>query len=236
MPFLKFIKKYSEILCLGGFLLYWLWDAKLSASFSSFDAKDWMSMANTLATLVLSLVALYGINSWRNEYKNKRRLEIAIDFAEKGYQAMLSIRRVTSPFISYPRPPKKDAENPRLEAAQLTSETRLALLDQEVESLNTYASKRFLYKFWLGDTAEDICAQFVNIGISIQDACHQHVELARLLPIDEDEFEMSPRYKELEKQFDNNFREFTRTSTSPLSLRLDKIQKRIDTILKENSF
>lgn len=235
MLLLNFIKRYSEVLCLGGFLFYWFWEAKLSAAFSDFGAKDWMSVANTLATLILSIVAIYGINSWRNEYKNKRRLEIAIDFAEKGYQAMLSIRRVTSPFITYPRPPKKDAENPRLEIATLTSETRLALLDKEIESLNNYASKRFLYKFWLGDSAEDTCGQFVNLGLSIQDACHQHVELARLLPTDEDDLEINPRYKDIERQFNESLKEIARTRTSPLSDRLEQLKRHIDTIVKENS-
>jgi len=74
------MKKYAEILAIGGFLVYWLWGAMLSASFSGFDAKDWMSVANTLATLILSLVALYGISSWRNKYKEKQRFELALLF------------------------------------------------------------------------------------------------------------------------------------------------------------
>ncbi|OBQ46070.1 hypothetical protein [Halodesulfovibrio spirochaetisodalis] len=236
MPLLNFIKRHSEILCLGGFLFYWFWDAKLSSSFSGFTVKDWMSMANTLATLTLTIVALYGINSWRNEYKNKRRLEVAMDFGEKGYLAMLSIRRVTSPYITYVNPPQEDAENPRLEHAIRTSETRLTLLDQEAESLNAYDSKRYLYKLWLGDFAEETCSKFVRLGQRIQDACDQHVELAGLLPTEKEDFEINPHYKDLERQFNETRLEFSRATPSDLPDYLEQLKKDIDTIVKEHSF
>ncbi len=80
---LRFIKKYFAItigITLSGFLAYWFWDAKLPTVFSDFDAKDWMNLANTSATLTLVGIGAWGISSWKSEYKKKEQYKTAINF------------------------------------------------------------------------------------------------------------------------------------------------------------
>lgn len=50
------------------------------------------------AALVASLVALYGINTWRREYVGKKKMDIGHDMLEAFYQAKDAIRYIRSPF------------------------------------------------------------------------------------------------------------------------------------------
>lgn len=98
MPLLNFIKRYSEVLCLGGFLLYWFWDAKLSGMTKGFQLNEWMSLANTSATLILAGIGAWGINSWKNEYKKKEQYKTAINFGEHAKNSVDGLRHIASEY------------------------------------------------------------------------------------------------------------------------------------------
>lgn len=231
---LRFIKKYAEILSLGGFLAYWLWEAKLSAfwtsDFASKQLSNWLSITNTLATLILSLVALYGINSWRNEYKNKRRFEIAIDFAEQASNTIASVEHITDPRISYTQVP----DHPVLTAQNL-KESRITRLKEELDSINKFGSRRYRYKMLLGNCTEDICSELIRLANGVQLACDEYVELtSRLLASNEEESPAAVAHIKEQLQDANN--RMCCTRNSPIYLSLKRLNRDVERILKENTF
>jgi hypothetical protein len=51
----------------------------------------------SVAATIASIVAIYGINSWRREFKGKRDIELAEEVLELFYRAQNAIRAIRSP-------------------------------------------------------------------------------------------------------------------------------------------
>jgi len=56
------------------------------------------TIAASFAAITASIVAIYGINSWRREFKGKRQMELAEDVLALFYRARDAIRAIRSPF------------------------------------------------------------------------------------------------------------------------------------------
>lgn len=59
---------------------------------------SWLDVVQAGAVIVASLVALYGINSWRREYVGKRRMELAEEVLAMFYEAKDALHDVRAPF------------------------------------------------------------------------------------------------------------------------------------------
>ncbi len=242
---LRFIKKYAEILSLGGFLAYWFWDAKLSAAFSDFGAKDWMSMANTLATLILSLVALYGIISWKKEYKDKRCSEAAFEFAEEVSTALAALKNITHQYQS--PGPFTDAN---LSHAERRRHDLLIRLDHEIELFNNLFANRFRYKLLLGNDASNICKKIRTLVADIQLACDEYVDYSRMLAELPPDYEVDGLFfnnlsvleenKKKRVQFSKAKKEYSNWMSlgrnSIVEPKINELQEKTDAILKANTF
>ncbi|SIN73055.1 hypothetical protein [Halodesulfovibrio marinisediminis] len=175
---LRFVKKYAEFLSVGGFCAYWIWDAKLSAywnvTFSTYDAKDWMSMANTLASLTVSIVALYGINSWKKEYKNKKKAEVAIEFAEHALNAIDSFKHITS-ILTLPQDTSEDSEN--------SIDPFSAGIIHKINSCHSTFNKLFAIRnrsqITLGQEADNIIKDIKLLLFDIEQQCRKHYAIAK---------------------------------------------------------
>lgn len=175
---LRFVKKYAEFLSVGGFCAYWIWDAKLSAywnvTFSTYDAKDWMSMANTLASLTVSIVALYGINSWKKEYKNKKKAEVAIEFAEQALNAIDSFKHITS-ILTLPQDMPENVEN----SIDSFSEIVIHKMNSCFPTFNKLLALRNRSKITLGQEVDDVFRDIKFLLFDIEQQCHKHYAIAK---------------------------------------------------------
>jgi hypothetical protein len=57
-----------------------------------------LEIINTMAILIASVVAIYGIDAWKKEFSGKRRIELAEDILALFYEAKDIISAVRSPF------------------------------------------------------------------------------------------------------------------------------------------
>lgn len=60
--------------------------------------KDLPTIVASVAAIIASIVAIYGINSWRQEFKGKRQIELAEDTLALFYQVRDAITDIRSPF------------------------------------------------------------------------------------------------------------------------------------------
>lgn len=60
--------------------------------------EQWLNLAQTLAVIVASGTAIYGINSWRREYREKKKMELAEDVLSLFYEAKDLLSAIRHPF------------------------------------------------------------------------------------------------------------------------------------------
>jgi len=62
------------------------------------EFKEYIEYINAAAVVIASLIAIYGINSWRREYRGKKQAELAEEALCLFYEAQDDIRHIRSPF------------------------------------------------------------------------------------------------------------------------------------------
>lgn len=239
---LRFIKKYAEILAIGGFLAYWLWDAKFSASFSEFNAKDWMSVANTFATLILSIVAIYGINSWRREYKEKQKIEATIDFAERGFKALDALRYITNPVVMI----QVDNNNlTEVAQAKKMQDNIYEKINEKACQINEFSDRRYRYQILVSPKAEKICSDVIFATAVIKTAINSYVaktekiveSLEYTVDFEVRRRKLTPEQKTtIKKQYERRNRleeDFYHRPDKGIGKRIQTIHDEIEKIMKE---
>ncbi|MCT4627959.1 hypothetical protein [Halodesulfovibrio sp.] len=169
---LNFIKKYSEILCLGGFLLYWLWDTKISPFTINLSSSEWASLANASASLVLASIGIWGVNSWKGEYKQKEQYKAAVNFGEHAKNSVDALRHIASNFY-LPHEIPSDMSN----SVDRHSEIIIHILN----SYMTTFSKLYTYlnrsQIVLGDDASSIYNKIHQSIHDIKEHCSNHYDI-----------------------------------------------------------
>lgn len=59
---------------------------------------EFISILRDISIVIASLTAIYGIGSWRREYRGKKQAELAEDVLSLFYEAQDAIRHIRSPF------------------------------------------------------------------------------------------------------------------------------------------
>jgi hypothetical protein len=129
-----------------------------------------ISSVTTCAAMVLaSLVAIYGISSWRREFKGKRRIELAEDTLALFYQARDAITAIRSP-MSYggEGSTRKQAENETENQKQARDRAYVVFerFNKHQEVFNKMLSMR--YRF-MAEIGKDKSAPFEEIRLIINE-------------------------------------------------------------------
>ena len=115
------------------------------------DRNEFLSMANTMANIVLALVALYAINSWKKEHSAKKRAEVAIDFGELAFEVTSALARVTDTIAFGSDIPQRD-ENSFDDFTDLIFHK----FNKETTLFNELLAKRFRFGQILGADCEQL--------------------------------------------------------------------------------
>lgn len=59
---------------------------------------DWIKVVESISIILASLIAIFGISSWRKEARWKRKYELAEDILSKFYESQQVIKNIRSPF------------------------------------------------------------------------------------------------------------------------------------------
>lgn len=243
MP-LRFIKKYGEILINGALLAYWLWRVQLSAAFSNFDKKDWMSLASTSATVILAGVGAWGAYSWKTEFKRKKCFDAAITFADEAQKALTSIKSSTHQLQS-----GSPSGSSILQQAERRRDNLKQRLIRDEELINNISLNRFYYKSLLDTDAHNICQDIMTLTKGIVWHADEYVQYTKMLlelPTDE---EVRGAYingrswleetQQQRNEYTANIKECEKWMSlrqdSIVKIKIDEVQKRIDSILEINS-
>ncbi|SIO25042.1 hypothetical protein [Halodesulfovibrio marinisediminis] len=237
---LRFIKKY-----LGTTIITILFIAVGCILFRLADNIDqFLSMANATATSILSLIAVFGINSWKNEYKNKQRIETAINFADEAYKALAVIKDSTQQLQQCETPSTSSLGH--AEKVSVNLKNRLA---NNIEFIDNISFKRFRYKIHLDTDAYNICCEIPilvrNIKYYANEYVHYTNELINL-PKNEDVEgtfingkswldEVEQQRNEYRKEIEKCWQWMSLRRNSIVKTKIETLQERIDKILEANS-
>jgi len=126
------------------------------------EIKMALEVVNTLAIVIASVVAIYGIKAWRKEFQGKRKIELAEEVLALFYEAKDAIRAIRN-FLSYPS-----------EGAAITPQQcrDSAIVYERYEKrqgiFNKLGSKRYQFKARFGVENDKPFEDLKNIIIDIQ--------------------------------------------------------------------
>lgn len=236
---LRFIKKYAEILAIGGFLAYWFWDAKLSVLaipfFKDLKAIDWINLFNAVVALFLSLLGIWGITSWRHQHKKTRQDEAVINFAEQCFNSIDSIGFITSNTGNFSEFPD-DFEVAEDKFHYMVTHR----LSSEQHIFNTLFANRHRYKIILGNEAYKLTEDISDLLYDIRLMADKHLLLQNELNSDPIELAgnigtLNPKDDETIEDLLSQLKEVTKKLTyysgSPMYNKLNKLRERTEAII-----
>ncbi|MDR9497972.1 MAG: hypothetical protein RI556_02255 [Hydrogenovibrio sp.] len=123
------------------------------------------------SALIASLVALYGINTWRREYVGKKRMDLGHDLLEAFYKAKDAIRYIRSPFTPEIERSEaiKDLPEHRNEFDERAAVLSKRLNDKQKE-IAAFRAMKYKIMAVFGNDSEKIFDEFASIPNQIATA------------------------------------------------------------------
>ncbi|WP_143083926.1 hypothetical protein [Flexibacter flexilis] len=110
--------------------------------------KDYFDIVESVGVIVTSIVAIWGIDSWRREAKWKRRYELSEEVLYLFYSSAESIKRIRSPYSSINEGSTREkAPNEREEITELLNRAYVVYERYEKEKDVFIQLSKLKYKF-----------------------------------------------------------------------------------------
>jgi len=136
---------------------------------------------STIAIIVASGTAIYGINAWKEEFRGKRKIELAEEVLALFYEARDAIRAIRNPFgyqgEGSTRKPQEN-ETPREKNARDRAYVVYERFEKRQEVFNKLHSKRYQFMARFGNEKAKPFEDLRMIVIEIQISASQ---LAKIL-------------------------------------------------------
>jgi hypothetical protein len=208
-----------------------------SQEFWPITFKGWIAVSQSVAVILASLVALYGINSWRREVIGKRRMELAEEVLALFYQAkdiIASIRfpaGYTSESSTRKAEPRETPDQKRIcDDAFLTFER----MSKQGEVFSRIQALRYRFVAHFG---KDAVAPFDQLTSMLGELRLAARQWARLSQVDERTFstpESLQGHRASIEKYDRIL--WGMENDDPLSLRLEKAIETIEQICRPHIF
>jgi hypothetical protein len=203
---------------------------KMCYKLSQEEIKMILEIVNTIAIIIASVVAIYGINAWRKEFQGKRKIELAEEILSLFYEARDAISAIRSPFgfqgEGSTRKPQ-EGETPQEKQARDNAYVVYERLDKRKEVFNKLHSKRYQFMARFGKEEAKPFEELRHMVIEIKCAADQLAEIWCEVPYDEeDKKTLKEQRKEQEKIF------WYYGSSDPIVPRVEKIISDIEAICK----
>lgn len=145
---------------------------------------------STIAIIVASGTAIYGINAWKEEFRGKRKIELAEEVLALFYEARDAIRAIRNPFgyqgEGSTRKPQEN-ETPREKNARDRAYVVYERFEKRQEVFNKLHSKRYQFMARFGNEKAKPFEDLRMIVIEIQISASQLAEILSEVAFDQND-------------------------------------------------
>jgi hypothetical protein len=187
--------------------------------------KDWADFLQSVAVIIASGVAIYGITAWRVEFVGKRKLELAEEVLVLFYQAKDAIDSIRSPwgFVGEGTTRKAQLdEDPRYKEAFDRAYVLIERYEKHAELFARIHALRYRFMAWFG---KDSLSPFY----ALDKVVHELVVAARLkMSMAMEEKKDRAEWLRIERLY------YAGGEDDPIPPRLNEIVSQIESICRPN--
>jgi hypothetical protein len=162
----------------------------MNFNFTNKELKMVLETLSTIAIIVASGTAIYGINAWKEEFRGKRKIELAEEVLALFYEARDAIRAIRNPFgyqgEGSTRKPQEN-ETPREKNARDRAYVVYERFEKRQEVFNKLHSKRYQFMARFGNEKAKPFEDLRMIVIEIQISASQLAEILSEVAFDQND-------------------------------------------------
>lgn len=131
-----------------------------------------------IGLIVISITAIYGINSWKREFRGKRKMELAEDVLTLFYEAQAAIHHMRNPLAGGSEGKSREREDLETEDQSLLRDRAFVLIERYLRYEKTFSRIQSLRFRFMATFGKDTIKPFDELNMIVS----QIILAAKRLP------------------------------------------------------